>query len=149
MSLLTVAADMGELREIRLALVRIAEAFERLSPPLPATISDAETPSEAERASRDRDQVFHLAESPEQYQERTNKEAALAISLGVAPWSPAFQQVIHDYRQDLLRPRMVKDEEGNETEAVYSEAEAEDIIRQAFQLAKAEANKVTGTGSKG
>lgn len=91
---------------------------------------------------------FHVAESPSEYQERMSHEAALASSLGVAPWSPSFQRAIHEMRQDLMKPRMEVNEEGNVVRKdPYTEDEADEIIREAFRLAKSEANELTGKRS--
>lgn len=139
MSLLTIAADMRELYEIRCALTRIAEALERLSPLLPA-INDAATAKAGSASKEDQSLRFSFAESPEEYAARTSDEAALAVSLGFAPWSPAFERLLLDMKSDLMKPRMVIDEEGNRTEEALDEAAAEDVIRQSFQAAKAEAN---------
>jgi hypothetical protein len=144
-------------------LRRIADALERLSPSIPLSQGDDQANQSSlaslatgERVGTTREQSkqskqsktsgepyeFHLAESPEEYQARTDHEAALAISLGVAPWSPQFQQVLTEMRQRLTSERrMVLDEEGNQVwQEPFTASEAEDIIRQAFQLAKAEAN---------
>ena len=137
MSLLDIFADLSGLidvlRDTNTVLGRIASAFERLSPPL-AVVPDIDP------AIRPADDSFHLAESPEEYEVRTSHEADLAVSLGVAPWSPAFQVAIDEMRQELLQPKIEVDDEGNETRTARSAAEADDIIRQAFQLAKSEAN---------
>lgn len=137
--MLDVVAELSgltnELYQIRLVGVRIAEALERLSPPLP---DDSEA-----RSVRppDPNEGFHLAESPEEYQERINQEAAFASSLGVAPWSPEFQKTIMEIRTEMMRPRQVQDEEtGQWSEApALTAEEADEAIRKGFQLAKAEA----------
>jgi len=92
----------------------------------------------------DEPQRFHVAESPEEHQERTSKEAALAISLGVAPWSPDFEKAITYMRNEVLRsPKIELDGEGNEiSRRPYTEAEADDIVREGFLLAKGIANQV-------
>lgn len=82
-----------------------------------------------------------MSESPAEYQERIDHEAALAGSLGVAPWSPAFQKALAEMKNDLMSVKVYIDEEGRQIERAYTEAEADDIVRQAFQLAKAEANE--------
>ena len=97
-------------RDLNSTHVRIAEALERLSPPVQAyqsRVSDAATKSGAE------EETYHIAESPEEYEVRQSHEAALAHSLGVAPWSPAFQRTIEEIRAELMLPRRVRDEEGN------------------------------------
>lgn len=132
MSWITLNADM---RDVASALDRIASALERISPPPlpesppPSPGTDAEPP------------LFHMSESPEQYHERTSHEAELAISLGVAPWSPAFQRAVDEMRSDLIRPRMEVDEQGQATTIQYTREQADDIIRQSFRTAKAEANQ--------
>jgi hypothetical protein len=88
---------------------------------------------------------FHISESPEEYQERQSHESALAASLGVAPWSPAFEEAIRQMRSDLLKPRMETDEEGNKVwREGYTEDEADQVVRESFRLAKAAANVRTG-----
>ena len=88
---------------------------------------------------------FTFAESGEEYQQRQSRDAAFAISLGVAPWSRDFQTTIMQMKYDLMRPHMEnrQDAEGNyeayEAEG-RSEEEAEQIVRDAFRLARAEAN---------
>jgi hypothetical protein len=88
---------------------------------------------------------FTFAESGEEYQQRQSRDAAFAISLGVAPWSRDFQTTIMQMKYDLMRPHMeqAKDEKGDwhaaEAEG-RSEEEAEQIVRDAFKLARSEAN---------
>ena len=146
MSLIELSADMHELYEIRVALTRIAEALERLSPPLPdLTVSD-EAVRQAEQRYRDNGSrnEFTFAESPEQYQERQSHDAALAASLGVAPWSPAFQTAIAEMRNELMETKLILDEEGRQVEVpARTEEEADQIVRDAFNLAKAQANRRT------
>lgn len=129
----------AELRELRLVHVRIAEALERISPPL---APDAPVPGEPRPFDADHE-GFHMAESPAEYQERVDSEAAFAASLGVAPWSPDFQKTIMEIRAEMMRPRMEQDEEtGGWTEKpALSQEEADDAIRKGFQLAKAAANE--------
>jgi hypothetical protein len=136
-----------ELFELRKALLRIAEALERVSPPIPAPAADAVTDREldARASSEHTDAGFTFAESPEQYQERTSRDAEFAVSLGIAPWSPDFQSTILQMKYDLMRPHMenVQDEEGNWHAAEQegrSEEEAEQIVRDSFRIARAEAN---------
>jgi hypothetical protein len=148
MSLLTIIANMDELREIRLSLTRIAEALELISPPLLAVSSTsgygAETPSEADRASRQTEPQTEplFAESPEQYEERMDQLVSLAAQLNVAPGSPAFHRAIAEMRSDLLQPRIERDEEtGEESVEQFTEEQADQVIRDAFREAKADANK--------
>ena len=88
---------------------------------------------------------FTFAESGEEYQQRQSRDAAFAISLGGAPWSRDFQTTIMQMKYDLMRPHMeqVQDEKGDwhaaEAEG-RTEEEAEQIVRDAFRLARAEAN---------
>ncbi len=121
-------------QDISTSLLRIAQALERLSPPLPVVESSAQNAQNATGVS----DGFYLAESPEEYQARTSKEAELAISLGVAPWSPAFQQAIQDMRSDL-RGHKMKDENGQVQE--LTEDEITQAIKDAFFEAKGQANK--------
>ncbi len=137
--MLDIFAELSDLTEVLRdgcqTLRRIAEALERLSPPLPASPDPVVS-------SYPMDDGFHLAESPEEYQSRTDQEAQLAISLGVAPWSPAFGQAISQMRQDLMKSRMEVDAEGRTVPVpALSEEGAASLIRQAFQQAKAEANR--------
>jgi hypothetical protein len=140
-SLISILADLSgltaEIREHRLVMTRIAEALERVSPPLPPDLAAAKDTSRDGAVDG-----FHMAESPEEYQARTNSEAELAISLGFAPWSPALQQVLSEFRSELMQPRMETNEEGQQVERPgFGADEAETIIRDAFALAKAEANQ--------
>jgi hypothetical protein len=121
----------AELRALNASFLRIAEALERISPRLAVPRDDSAIASERWQESQD---VFHLAESPEEYQERTSADAALALSLGVAPWSPAFQRAISEMRSDILRAKELAGEE-------VSDDEAASLIREAFQTAKAQANQ--------
>jgi|SRR5665213_644691 len=135
-------------------LDRVADTFERLAtvlalesgvaggvvelpiaPPLPSVVTTSAPP----------DTGFTFAESGEEYQQRQSRDAAFAISLGVAPWSRDFQTTIMQMKYDLMRPHMeqVQDEEGNYRAAEAegrTEEEAEQIVRDAFKLARAEAN---------
>jgi len=137
-------------------LDRVADTFDRLAtvltlesgavpqpvkvvspPPVPDATAAAPVP--------ERDVGFTFAESGEEYQQRQSRDAAFAISLGVAPWSPDFQSTILQMKYDLMRPHMenVQDEEGNWHAAEQegrSEEEAEQIVRDSFRLARAEAN---------
>jgi hypothetical protein len=137
----------SEVREHRLVMVRVAEALERISPPLQAETQQpnrdsrqASAPDVESQHERD-EQVHHLAESPEEYIARIDHESDLATSLGVAPWSPDFQRTIMEVREELMKPRKYQDEEGNWKErAPLTEEEADDAVREGFRLAKAEAN---------
>jgi hypothetical protein len=140
------------MRDSHTALTRIADALERLSPP---PIPDREPLSAPAAGAPSGDPPGPagptFAESPEDYQARTSQEAALAMSLGVAPWSPAFQTAIQEMRDVLMRPHVeeVQDEEGNWHRANREGAtaeEAEQIVRDAFRLARAEANERIATG---
>ena len=141
MSLISVLADLSgltaELREIRLVMSRVADALDRIAPaplPLPST-SGSDSPDLPDLPS------YGIAESPEEYQARTSAEASLAVSLGFAPWSPAFQEIITQFRADLMKSKLVLNEEGQQVETPgLSEDEAHAIIREAFGIAKAEAN---------
>jgi len=144
MSLISILADLSGIAaaiERNTAVqTRIAEALERLSPPLRIMASDL---AGSAGASGTRfDDGFHLAESPEEYQERTNSEAALAMSLGVAPWSAAFQKAILEMRNGLMRPTMVMNDEGNLVETPgLDEAAAAQAVRDAFAQARAQENE--------
>ena len=93
---------------------------------------------------------FTFAESGEEYQQRQSRDAAFAISLGVAPWSRDFQTTIMQMKYDLMRPHMenVLDEQTGQYRPAEvegkSEEEAEQIVRDAFRLARAEANVRAG-----
>jgi len=141
-SLISIFADLSgltsELREHRLVMTRIAEALERVSPPLKEPTKTAPGASDLP----DSPNGFFLAESPEEHQERTDTEAALAISLGVAPWSPAFQKAILEFRSDLMRTRIGTDAEGNKVENPgCTRDEADTIIKDAFATAQARSNQ--------
>lgn len=146
----------AEVREHRMVMLRIAEALERISPPVPVPQEDAasrpqrDSPvAKASDESQAQDQVHHLAESPEEWMSRMDHESALAESLGVAPWSPDFQRTIMEVRAELMKPRSYQDEEGNwKTREPLSEAEADEAVREGFRLAKAEANVRTGGGAQ-
>jgi hypothetical protein len=148
MTLFNAIADLSglrdELTETNSLLRRIAEALERVSPVVPAAADPAPASDDASNSAAD---GFHLAESPEQYQQRIDSEADLAISLGVAPWSPAFQESVRQMRADLMRPRREKDEETGQTveRGGYSEVEASEIVKEAFQIAKSAANTYVET----
>ena len=111
-------------------------------PPLPAATAPA--------PERDASPGFTFAESGEEYQQRQSRDAAFAISLGVAPWSRDFQTTIMQMKYDLMRPHMeqVQDEATGQYRPVEvegkSEEEAEEIVRDAFRLARAEANVRAG-----
>lgn len=138
MSLLTIVSDLAGLtaavRENTSVLTRIAEAFERVSPPIPAAPdADAKLPPMPDG--------FFMSESPAEYEARTRWEAELAISLGMAPWSPQVQLLLQQMRADLMQPRIVTNEEGTEqSEVTLTSEEAIQAIRDAFREAAAEAN---------
>ena len=129
---------VAEVREHRLVLVRVAEALERLSPPLRA---EAEAPAERHESSArvpSEEDVHYLSESPEEYLVRQSREAALAESLGVAPWSPELQRTIMEVRAELMKPRRYQDEQGNwQTRPELSEEEADQAVRDGFRIARA------------
>jgi hypothetical protein len=140
----------AEVREHRLVMLRIAEALERISPPLQPDgerDSDAGTSGagEARRRAGSEEESYsehYLAESPEEYMARTDRESALAMSLGVAPWSPDFQKSIMEVRAELMKPRVWQDEEGNwQTREALTEAEADDSVREGFRIAKSASNE--------
>lgn len=132
MSFLTFVSDLSnltnELRESRLVLLRIAEAMERLSPPLPASdhVSNAASTSPSDPADG-----CYMSESPEEYQARTDEDKALALSFGMAPWSPLAVDAIRKYREELMKPEV--DSNGQETRRTAEEANA--IIREGFETA--------------
>lgn len=143
----------SEVREHRLVMLRIAEALERLSPPLATVAREAAAvtlPADGGSAPGEREhaeQVHHLAESPEEYMARIDHESDLANSLGVAPWSPDFQRTIMEVRAELMKPRKYQNEKGNWQErAPLTEEEADDAVREGFRLARAEANVRGGAG---
>src|SRR5580698_4422309 len=65
----------AEVREHRLVMLRVAEALERISPPVPVPPDDAasrlrrDSPV-AKASDESQDQVHHLAESPEEWMSR-------------------------------------------------------------------------------
>jgi hypothetical protein len=126
----------AELREVRMAFVRIAEALERISPPLRGAPVDAAQPASEQGRGIEEELKFSMSESPEEWQERRNSDAALAASLNVAPWSPAFERLVAEMKSDLLQDG-------------HNEEEADGIVRDAFQLAKAQANELTGAATEG
>jgi hypothetical protein len=133
-----VSGLIAEVREHRLVLLRIAEALERLSPPLPLS---SLPPSPVAARSASAEDALYMAESPEEYQARTSAETALAVQLGIAPWSPDFQQTISQFKSDLQKPIMEKNEEGGYTQKEgLSSEEAEDLIKKAFKEARAQEN---------
>jgi hypothetical protein len=149
MSLLSILADLSgvthELRELYRVHIRIAEALERISPPVPLAPAAPSSPSPSSESNEEN--LFSVAESGEEYEARRSSESALAMSLGVAPWSPAFQKAIDEMRADLMRPRIIMepDDEGKvhrKEFGGYSGEEADWIVRDAFQLAKAQANEL-------
>ena len=134
-------------------LDRVADTFDRLATVL--TLESGAVPQPVKPVSppvpivngADMNQTsgFTFAESGVEYQQRQSRDAAFAISLGVAPWSRDFQTTIMQMKYDLMRPHMeqVQDEKGDwhaaEAEG-RTEEEAEQIVRDAFRLARAEAN---------
>lgn len=139
-------SDFSELRselfDCRSVLLRIAEALERISPPLPdyPAVHPVQ-PVQSVQSSAQPDDSFHMSESGSEYESRLSHEAALAESLGVAPFSPAFQKAISEMHAELQQPRMEMNEEGIPVfRGGHTEEEADQIVRQAFQLARAEAN---------
>ena len=146
-------------------LDRVADTFDRLATVLTlesGTLPDGKpiVPAAAAAAPVDlngfKEQLndgiqpgFTFAESGEEYQQRQSRDAAFAISLGVAPWSRDFQTTIMQMKYDLMRPHMeqVQDEKGDwhaaEAEG-RTEEEAEQIVRDAFRLARSEANVRAG-----
>ena len=126
----------GVLKDILAVHLRIAEALERISPPLP------DAPSPVVRPFDERE-GFHLAESGEEYEARLSQEAALAAEAGVVPWNPAFKQALEDMRAEMMKTSYaVKDEQGNWTEIPPpTREEADEAIRAGFRAAKAEANE--------
>ena len=139
MSLIDVYADLSGLtsviRECRDALIRIADALERVSPPIPAS-PESNSPQSSEPYEH------HLSESGAEYQERVAGEASLANSLGVAPWNPDFQRVVSEIRDELTRPRRIQDADTGEwlDSPPLSPAEVDDAIRKGFQEARAAQN---------
>ena len=139
-------------------LDRVADTFDRLATVL--TLESGAVPQPVKPVSppvpivngADMNQTsgFTFAESGEEYQQRQSRDAAFAIYLGVAPWSRDFQTTIMQMKYDLMRPHMeqVQDEETGQYRAAEaegrSEEEAEQIVRDAFKLARAEANVRAG-----
>lgn len=123
---------------------KIVSVLERIVPlpPAPRTsITTAATASEPGQGPED--QSFHFSESGEEYESRISHEHDLALSLGVAPWSPAFQEAIDQMRRDIMKPRIEYEGEGDQLKEVlkqYTEAEADDLVREAFRLAQASAS---------
>lgn len=129
MALINLIADVTGLTK---QLTRIADALERAYPP--------EVDSTKTRPWTSDDQVHYVADSPEQYREKQDREAALANSLGVAPWSPDFQDVVTQMKTDMMRTHY-EVVDGQRVEVPGStEAEVEDLIRQAFREARAQEN---------
>jgi len=62
--------------------------------------------------------------------------------MGFAEWSPDFQNLLFEMRQDLMQPSREYDEETGEWRDVpaRSETEAEALIREAIGIAKSAAN---------
>ena len=142
-------------------LDRVADTFDRLATVLTLESNGTKTEVPHSQPERTAEKVtvaptapepdapglgFTFAESGEEYQQRQSRDAAFAISLGVAPWSRDFQTTIMQMKYDLMRPHMenVLDEQTGQYRAAEaegrSEEEAEQIVRDAFRLARAEAN---------
>ena len=140
--MLDIFTDLSGLRsvfeDIHTVLDRIACALERVAPPLPILPPEPQGASDPRRPADDASaNGFHLSESAEEYESRRTAESAFAASLSVVPYSPAFQKLIDQMRADVLS-QVHTNEEG--IEVPYTEAEADDIVRQAFQAASAAAN---------
>ena len=138
MALLNLVAEMtgvtSELTACRVALVRIAEALERISPPLPAS-----APTDSAADSSRLENAFYMAESPEEYQVRTSAESDFVTNLGFAPWSPHAQELIAQLRSDLMRTKFIVGEDGERQEQTgLSASEADVVIKDAFRIARAE-----------
>lgn len=150
MALIDILADVSGLRRAiddnTSELRRIAEAMERAFPPLRSPLVGVPlggSPGGSVGSASDEPEGFHIAESPEEYQERMSEEASLAISLGVAPWSPAFEKAVSEMRADLMKPRMEVDEEGKIfRREPLTKDQANEHIKDAFRLARAEANTI-------
>lgn len=139
-------------------LDRIAGALEQLTAGVPPTLPQAVVPQVAPAPLKPSVRVkaksgikavaqadtspagtAMIAESGEEYDERLSSERSLALLLGVAPWSPDFQTAINEMRADLLKRKMVQeqDEEGNWhwVAKQFTEEEADEIVRESFRLA--------------
>lgn len=137
-------------------LDRVADTFDRLATVLTLEsgnvtqpikpVSPPPVPTAPVAAPESAAPGFTFAESGEEYQQRQSRDAAFAISLGVAPWSRDFQTTIMQMKYDLMRPHMenVLDEQTGQYRPAEaegrSEEEAEQIVRDAFRLARSEAN---------
>lgn len=141
-------------------LDRVADTFDRLAtvltlessgcdatgPALPDVPPVSDIGKKAAAAAVEANAGFTFAESGEEYQQRQSRDAAFAISLGVAPWSRDFQTTITQMKYDQMRPHMehVQDEATGQYRLAEvegrSEEEAEQLVRDAFKLARAEAN---------
>ena len=132
---------------IAVALERIADAIDRAYPPDEPT--DWLTPSpdavngqtgQTGQAPSSDDHIT-VNESAEDYDRRVSADAALAGSLGIDSLSREFSVAVSDLKRNLMAPRMELNEETGTVErlAGLSADEAEDVVRKAFQLAKAEA----------
>jgi hypothetical protein len=142
-SLFTFIADLSG---VAAQLRRIADALDRAYPIPPAPSRRRDRGEAADLAGP---MQHHMAESPEQYQARMNNQSDLASSLGVAPWSPDFQALVDEMRKSLQQPRMEMNEDNEYYEVPgYSEAEADGIVRQAFDLAQRYAT-ATAVGPEG
>jgi hypothetical protein len=141
MPLLSIIADVtgltGEIRESNVLLRRIAEALERVSPPLPSRDLPGHPPADPDAPPP----AHSFAESPLEYESRTSREAALAQSLGFAGWSPDFQKLLWEERERLMQPSRYRNEEGEWVETPErTESEAEACLREAVGIAKSAYN---------
>jgi hypothetical protein len=138
MPLINIISDVSgltsELRESRFALTRIAEALERLSPPVTGEDVQARPKLTPEQT------VHHMAETPEQYELRMAQQSEFALTLGMNPSSPEFVDVINSFRQMLTEPRMEQNEQGGYEEKTFTQEESEAIIREAFAQAQSAVN---------
>lgn len=148
MTLFNLITSGEALNEIGKQLCRIADTLDRAIPPAPRPVTDEPDTSTAVG----RGDVFDsqpqslsapsFAESGEEYDARIQHEHDLADSLGVASFNPEFRAAIDQMRRDLMSQRRVINEAGETVEAEgYTEEEADQIVRQAFQQAKAQGNE--------
>jgi hypothetical protein len=114
-------------------LARIAEALERIAPPIPLPIQ----PKGGSLAEH----TFHFAESPGEYEARRRADGDLAFQLGVAPWSPDFERLVSEIKTSLEEPQAEWDEEKQQwvEKPGLDAAQAERTIREAFAIAQAAA----------
>jgi hypothetical protein len=138
MPLLNIISDVSglthELRESRIALTRIAEALERLSP---LTLDSEAGLPQAKLTPEET--VHHMAETPEEYEARIASQSEFALGLGINPSSPEFLAVVDAFRQQLTRSRMDINDDGDYEEQTFTPEEAETIISQAFETAQTRA----------